>query len=110
MSSTPTVLVQTKYLENAATDQYTAPTTCKAVRVDDFTVANRSASAATIIVRVVPSGATAGPEHEIQPSKSLAAGEVLPVLPFWLGPGDKIQTNAGTASALVSRVGGRVFT
>lgn len=109
MSSTPTVLLQAKYLENSETTQYTAPTTCKAVRVDDFTIANRSGAAVTIIVRAVPSGGTAGVEHEVVPSKTLAAGDVYLVEPMWLAPGDFIRTTAGAATSLVARIGGRVI-
>lgn len=110
MTSTPAVLLQTKYLEDAETTQYTAPTAVKAVLVDSFIVANRTAGSVTLIVRVVPSGGTPGAEHELFPSKSLAAGEVYELPPFKLAPGDFIRTDPGAATSLVARIDGRVIT
>ncbi len=110
MTTTKQVLLQTKYLEDAETTQYIAPTSVKQVLVDEFTVSNRSAGPVTLIVRVVPSGGTPGVEHELFPSKTLAAGEVYPVPPFSLGPGDFIRTDPGAASSLVARISGRVVT
>jgi len=110
MTTTKTVLLQTKYLEDAETTQYTAPSSAKAVLVDEFIVANRSGGVVTLIVRVVPSGGTPGVEHELFPSKSLAAGEVYEVPPFALAPGDFIRTDPGAATSLVCRISGRVVT
>lgn len=108
MSTTKEVLLQTKYLESAETTQYTAPDEARPVLVDEFTVSNRTAGAVTLIVRVVPRGATPGPEHELYPSKSLAAGEVYEIPDFVLAPGDFVNTIPGAANALVARMSGRV--
>lgn len=110
MTSTPAVLLQTKYLEDAETTQYTAPTNVKGVRVDDFTLCNRTAGTVTITVRVVPVGGTPGVEHELLSAKSLAAGEVYEVAPMLLGPGDFIRTDPGAATSIVCRMSGRIFT
>ena len=110
MASTPTVFVQTKYLEDAETQQYICPSNVLGAAVDEFIVSNRTAGPVTLIVRVVPSGGTPGVEHELFPSKSLAAGEVYSIPPFRLAPGDTIRTDPGAASSLVARVSGRVFT
>lgn len=110
MATTKTILLQTKFLETAETTQYTAPSSAKAVLVDEFQVSNRTGTPATLIVRVVPSGGTAGNEHELFPSKALAAGEVYQVPPFVLAPGDFVRTIVGTATALVARASGRVVT
>ena len=110
MTSTPAALLQTKYLEDAETTQYTAPTNVKGVRVDDFTVCNRTAGPITLTVRVVPSGGTPGVEHELLAAKSIAAGEVYEVGPIFLGPGDFIRTDPSAASSLVARISGRIFT
>ena len=109
MTSTPTVLLQTKYLEDAETTQYTAPANVRAVRVDDFTVMNRAVGTTDLVVRVVPSGGTPGAEHELI-VKTLGIGELYEAPPILLGPGDFIRTNPSAASALVARMAGRVFT
>jgi len=110
MATTKTVLLQTKYLEDPETTQYTAPISAKAVLVDEFTVSNRTGGGVTLIVRVVPAGDTPGVEHEIFPSKTLAAGEVYELPPFVLGPGDFVRTDPGAATSLVARMSGRVVT
>lgn len=110
MATNKAVLLQTKYLEDAETTQYTAPTSVKVVMVEEFIVANRTAGPVALIVRVVPSGGTPGVEHELFPSKTLAAGEVFEVPPFTLGPGDFIRTDPEAASSLVARISGRVVT
>lgn len=110
MATAKTILMPTQYLATAETTQYTAPSAVKAVLVDELTVANRTAGPVTLVVRVVPSGGTPGNEHELYPSKSLAAGEVYQVPPFALGPGDFVRTIAGAANSLVGRMSGRVVT
>lgn len=110
MTVTYAVLIATKYLEDAETQQYAAPASCKVVHVDSLIISNRTAAPVTLIIRVVPSGGTAGPEHELFPSKSLAAGEVFVVPYFALAPGDFIRTDPGAASSLVARATGRIVT
>lgn len=110
MTTTKQVLLQTKYLEDVETTQYTAPTSVKSVLVDESIFANRTGGPVALIVRVVPSGGTPGVEHELFPSKSLAAGEVYELPPFVLGPGDFIRTDPGAASSIVGRISGRVVT
>lgn len=109
MSSNPKVLMQTKYLEAAETTQYTSPASGKGTRVDDATFANRTGAPVSLIVRVVPVGGTAGPEHELQPSISIPAGGTHVMPPFWLGPGDFVRTLPGAANSIVGRMGGREF-
>lgn len=110
MTSTPTVLKPAGFVSDTEGQLYAAPTTCKAVRVDDFTLSNRDGSDATVYVRVVPVGGTPGVEHEVLPLKTIPAGEVVLVDGMWLAPGESIRAEAGTASAIVARIGGRVFT
>lgn len=110
MTATPAILINTKYLEDAETTQYTAPASCKVVHVDEFTVSNRTAGTVALIVRVVPSGGAPGPEHELFPSKILAIGEVYQLPYFALGPGDSIRTDPAGASSLVAHASGRIVT
>jgi hypothetical protein len=110
MTVTRTVLLQTKFLEDTDTQQYIAPPNVKLVMVDGFIAANRTAGPVALIIRVVPSGSTPGVEHELFPSKTLAAGEVYEVPWFDLGPGDAIRTDPGAASSIVARIGARVVT
>jgi hypothetical protein len=110
MTTTRSILLQTKFLEDSETQQYIAPPNVKLVMVDNFITANRTAGNVALIIRVVPSGATPGTEHELFPSKTLAPGEVFEVPPFDLGPGDSIRTDPGAASSIVARISGRVVT
>lgn len=107
MSTPLRLLLASKFLENSQTTQVAAATTTR--RIDDFIISNRTGSPVTIIVNVVPTGGSVATSNELFPSKSLIAGEVYQVPPFWLGPGEFISTIAGTASALVAHIAGREF-
>lgn len=109
MTVTAKPIVSSKYAENTETTQYTCPTGARTI-IDKATVTNTGALMATISVRLVPSGGTAGLSNTITASRALAAGEVyaLPeIVGQILGPGEFISTLAGTASAIVLRVSGR---
>ena len=109
MTVTAKPFVSAKYAENTETTQYTCPTGMRAI-IDKATVTNSSAVPATIAVRIVPSGGTAGLSNTITTTKSLAAGEVyaLPeIVGQILGGGEFVSTLAGTASAIVLRISGR---
>lgn len=109
MTVTAKPLVSAKYAEATETTQYTCPSGMRTI-IDKATVTNTSAASATIAVRLVPSGGTAGPSNTITATKTLAAGEVyaLPeIVGQILGSGEFISTLAGTASAIVLRVSGR---
>lgn len=106
----PILIIPTDYAPIAYADEFTVDAGFVGVRVDDLIFANRTAGPITIAARVVPSGGTPGNEHEVFPSKSLAAGEVYRAGPFWMFPGEILQTQAGAASSIVQRASGRAYT
>ena len=109
MTVTAKALVDAKYAANAETTQYTAPAGVRAI-VDKFTVTNVTAAAATITIKVVPSGGAAGATNVITQTASVAANSVYQASEMVgqiLNAGDFIST---LASALVIRVSGREIT
>lgn len=111
MAVNPRALFNAKQAENAETTQYTS--TGARTIVDKFTATNTTASAATLTVRLVPSGGAAGAGNTVLSAKSIAAGETYncpEVVGHVLESGDFISTLAGTASAITIRASGRQVT
>lgn len=101
-------LINAKQAENSETTQYTTPSGVRTL-LDKFTGTNTTGSAATLTVKLIPSGGSAGASNQIV-SKSLAAGEchTFPELVGQvLASGDVISTLAGTATAITIRASGR---
>ena len=113
MAVTAQCLLEAKYAENAQTTQYTCPnTTGTRVVIDKFTASNATASGATLAVNVVSSGGSAAASNVVL-SKTVGAGEMYTcpeLVGQILNAGDFISTLAGTASAIVIRISGRVVT
>ena len=106
-----TSLIPVKEAENVQTTQYTS--TLATTRIDDFSVTNKSGSAVTFSVNIVPSGGSAGAINLILDNKTVADEETYPcpeIVGKVLAPGDFISTIAGTANALVMSASGIVFT
>ena len=101
-------------LQAAATEvsQYVTPAATRTI-IDKFTGTNTTGVAATLTVRLVPSGGAAGVTNTIVSAKNLAAGEAYTfpeVVGHVLNPGDFISTIAGTAAAITIRASGREVT
>ena len=112
MAVTTRALVSAKQAENVETTQYTAPAATRVI-IDKFTGTNTTGAAATLTVRLVPSGGGAGAGNTIASAKTLAAGEAYTfpeVVGHVLNPGDFISTLAGTAAAITIRASGREVT
>ena len=111
MSIELTVLLQAKYVENAQTTQFTVETAAEAIIIDKATATNAGTGAATLSVNVVQAGDTAGADNLVIDAKSIAEGDCY-LCPELVGqvmhPGDFLSAIAGTASAIVLRVSGRV--
>ena len=106
MSVTNTVLIETKQAENSETTQFTADTLTV---IDRFSAYNGSGSTATLTVRLVPSGGTAGASNAMI-AKALTAGETYTfpeVVGHYLATGDFISTLSSAATAIVIRASGR---
>lgn len=101
-------LINAKQAENSETTQYTTPSGVRTL-LDKFTGTNTTGSAATLTVKLIPSGGSAGASNQIV-SKSLAPGECY-TFPELVGQvlasGDVISTLAGTATAITIRASGR---
>ena len=101
-------LVESKYAESSQTTQYTAPTSTRTI-LDKITAYNGYASSVVLTINMVASGGSAGASN-IAIVKSMASGETYTfpeVVGHVLNAGDFISTLAGTASAVVIRIGGR---
>lgn len=103
-----TVLIQSKYAEDAQTTQTTA--TNETLVIDKFTVTNVSAGNETLSVNLVISGGSASNANLIVDARSVAPGETY-TLPELVGHvllnGSFISTLASAASSLVIRASGR---
>jgi hypothetical protein len=109
MSVTDKAIIETGYAANSETTQYTAATGVRTT-ILKFTGTNVTGSAATLTVRLVPSGGTAGASNAIVLTKSIEAGGsyTFPeLIGHTLNSGDFISTLCGTASAIVIRATGR---
>lgn len=112
MAVNPRTLFNAKQAENSETTQYTSAPSVRTI-VDKFTATNTTGTAATLTIRLVPSGGSAGASNTVLSAKSLAAGETYncpEVVGHVLEAGDFISTLAGTAAAITIRASGRQVT
>ncbi|TNE61202.1 MAG: hypothetical protein EP341_00865 [Sphingomonadales bacterium] len=104
-------LISSKYAANTLTTQYTA-TNLTAV-IQQFTITNVSAAAATLTIHLVPNGGTAGASNTILDARSIAVGETYTcpeVIGHVLNNGGFIATISSAASALVIKASGLEIT
>jgi hypothetical protein len=110
MTTTPAVLIDSKFAEAAETEQYTSKD-CKTA-IDKFTATNRSANPETLTVRLIPSGGAAAESNAV--TKTIQPGQTWPFPDSLVGhnmeSGDKISTLASAADAIAIRASGRQFT
>lgn len=81
---------------------YTVPAS-KAVKLSTLTLCNINSIAVTVSVSLIPSGGAVDGTHKVVNAYSIAAGDTLTVDELkgaWLGDGDKINVNAGTAASI----------
>lgn len=110
MATTPAVLFEAKFAENAQTTQYTS--TLMQTSIDKFTATNVTGSPASISVNLVAPAGAAGGSNTITFTKTIPAGKsyTFPeVVGHILEVGGFISTLASAASALVIRASGRKF-
>jgi len=110
MTTTPTVLIQSKTAENAETTQYIS-NNCTTL-IDKFTALNISGATQTLTVSLVPNGQTAGASNK-QITVSVLAGKSYQfpeLVGHTLNPSDFISTLPSAASAFNIRASGRQVT
>lgn len=108
MSVTAKTLFGALQAQITETSQYAAPAGTRTI-IDKFTGTNTTGLAATLTVKLIPSGGAASVSNTII-SKTLQAGEAYTfpeIVGHVLNPGDSISTIAGTAGALTIRSSGR---
>lgn len=96
----------------AEVTQYTTPAGTRTI-IDKFTGTNTTGVAATLSIKLVASGGSAGVANTIVLAKTLAAGETYTfpeVVGHVLNPGDFISTLPGTGAAITIRASGREVT
>lgn len=114
MTQTALNLLETTFAPTSETSVYVS--TGVRTIIDKFTATNVTGTAATLVVKIVPSGGTAGAVNAITPvaaPMSIAANSTYlgpEVVGQILNPGDFISVIGGTASALVLRISGRQLT
>lgn len=108
MATTNTVLVESKFIENIQTTQYTANGVKATVLA--MTVSNSGGAGATFSVNIVPVAGTASSANLFIATRYLAPGEsyscpeiVGQVLP----PGGKLSAVASVSSVITIRVSGK---
>jgi hypothetical protein len=109
MTVTAKALFNPLQAQNAETTQYTAPAGTRTI-IDKFTGTNTTGAAATLTIKLVPSGGAAGANNTIVSAKTLQPGETYTfpeVVGHVLNPNDFISTLAGTATAITIRASGR---
>lgn len=110
MTTTPTALVEHKFIEAAETTQFTA---LSKTIIDAVSVTNTSSSAAELDLGIVPSGGAAGSDNRSVESRTIRAEEAY-LCPELIGQllevGDFISASASAASSLNIRISGRVIT
>lgn len=110
MTTTPTALIEYKFIENAEATQVTATST---TILDAVSVTNTSSAAATLNLSLVVDGGSAGNVNRAISDKVLRVGETYlcpEVIGQVLETGDFISAISSAASALNIRVTGRVIT
>lgn len=112
MTITAKCLYEAAFAPNSETTIYTTAPATKAL-IDKFTGTNTTGSSATLTVKIVPSGGSAGANNTIVSAKALAAGETYgfpELIGQTLNAGDFLSVLAGTASAITIRASGREVT
>lgn len=104
-------LLDSKYLENVQTTQYTA-TNCRAL-ITKATITNNDTVNRTVSINLVPPSGTAGAGNRVINVKTIVPGETYncPELSGQvLEPSGFISTLASAASALTMRISGQEIT
>ena len=112
MSVTAKPLINSKQAANAATTEYTTPTSTRTI-IDKFTATNTTAGAITLTVYLVPSLGTAGATNTIISALSIAAGVTTDITQLQnqiLAAGDFISVLASAATSITIRASGREVT
>lgn len=105
MSVIDKCIIEAGYVPNSETTAYTAAAGVRTTLLK-YSVTNVTASSATVTVKLVASGGSAGTSNTIVSAKAIAAGETYTfpeLIGQTLNAGDFISELAGTASALVRR-------
>lgn len=105
MSVIDKCVVQSGYAANSETAVYTPATGVRGTLLK-FTATNVTGTAATITVKLIPSGGSAGASNTITLTKSIEPGGFYTfpeLIGHTLNAGDSLSILAGTASALVIR-------
>lgn len=112
MSVVNKVLIQAKYADDSATNEYTVPSNTTTI-IDKFTATNTDGSARTVTVYLVPNGETEDAKYTITAALSIDAGDSvdLPEMKnHVLESGDFISIVASVADKVVVRASGREIT
>ena len=110
MATTPAVLIEAKFAENAQTTQYNSNLVQTAI--DKFTGTNVTGLAATITENLLAPSGVAGTSNIVTFTKTIQPGKTYlfpEIVGHQLESGGAISTIAGTASAIVIRASGRKF-
>lgn len=104
-------LLEAKYMENAATTQYTAPAGSSRVVIDNLSLTNTSGGSVVVSANLVASGGAAAGSNKVLQDTTISPGSRLEFLlqGQYLNGGDFLSTIADTASAIVMRLNGRVI-
>lgn len=109
MAVTAKPLFEALQASNAETTQYTAPAGTRTI-IDKFTGTNTTAAAATLTVKLIPSGGAASASNTIVFAKTLQPGETYTfpeIVGHVLAAGGFISTLASAAAAITVRSSGR---
>lgn len=104
-------LIETKYMENVLTTQYTSAANTRTI-VDKLVLKNSISASFYAAVHLVPSGGTADASNLIV-NRVLVANESYTcpeITGQTLEPGDFIATRAAFASSIILRASGRLIT
>lgn len=106
-SAAPSVLVA-QYVPSTGAAQYTAAVGTTAEFASVF-LSNTDSVSRTVTVSIVKSGGSAGASNRVLPTITLAAGASLDLGQIFLGDGDFIWAEAGTASTITLVITGIEF-
>ena len=108
MATTNTVLVESKYVENIQTTQYTANGVKATVLA--MTLNNSGSAGATVSVNIVPVAGAASASNSFITTRYLAPGESYScpeIVGQILPPSGKISAVASVASTITIRISGK---
>lgn len=112
MIVTAKCLIESLQVAAIETTQYTVSAGARAI-IDKLTGTNTTASAATITVKLIPSGGVPAASNTIVSVKSIAPGECYTfpeIVGHVLNAGDSLSTLSGTGLAITLRASGREIT